>query len=70
MRSLGGILLLVGVFGFVYASDQVALAGGVPEGLSLAQSWGYTAMRWEAARYGAALSGVVGVILFMMPQGR
>lgn len=70
MRSLGALLVFAGIFGYVYAADQLALAGTVPEGLSLSQAWEYPAARWDTARYGAALAGVMGVILALWPKGR
>lgn len=70
VRRFGMILLVLGVFGFFYASSRASEAGAVPEGLSLSESIDHPAGRWELARYAAAGVAMFGVLLALFPQGR
>lgn len=70
VRKFGLILLLLGVFGFFYASSRASEAGPVPEGLSLSQSIDHPAGRWEMARYAAVGAAALGILLALFPQGR
>jgi hypothetical protein len=70
MRNFGAILLLLGVFGFFYASDRVEKAGPVPEGKTISEGLEYTAGRWEMVRYGCAGAAFIGLLLAFFPKGR
>jgi hypothetical protein len=70
MRNLGGILLLLGVLGFFYASSQQDKFEPVPAGLSVSESLKYPAARWEMARYGCAVVAGFGLLMAMFPKGR
>lgn len=70
MRTFGGILVLVGLFGFYYCSTRMAAAGPVPEGKSISESFEYEGGKWEVARYGAAIVGAFGLLMSFFPKGR
>jgi len=70
MRNFGGILLLLGILGFFYASAQLSDATPVPPGLSISESLEHPAGRWEFARYGSALVGGFGLLMALFPKGR
>ena len=70
MRNFGGILLLVGIIGFLYCSDRASKTGSVPEGKSISESLEYDAGRWEVGRYVCAGIGAFGLLMTMFPKGR
>lgn len=70
MRNFGGLLLLLGVLGFFYASAQLGRFEPVPDGLSVSESLRYPAGRWELIRYGCAGAAGVGLLLALFPKGR
>jgi hypothetical protein len=70
MRNFGGILLLLGVLGFFYASSQLEKLEPVPAGQTVSESLEYPAGRWEMARYACAGAGLLGMILALFPKGR
>jgi hypothetical protein len=70
MRNLGGIMLLLGILGFFYASSQAADLEPVPAGLSVGEGLKYPAGRWELARYACAGAAGLGLLLAMFPKGR
>jgi hypothetical protein len=70
MRNLGGILLLVGIGGFIYCHSQLGTAGPLPEGLTITEALEYSAGRFEVGRYAAAFMAVFGFLLVMFPKSR
>ncbi len=70
MRKFGGILLLLGIFGFFYATSKTAELEPVPEGLGVRESLQYPAGRWEVASYAIAAVAGMGLLLLLFPQGR
>jgi hypothetical protein len=70
MRNFGFVLLLAGVAGVWYCSQQVSRFEPLREGLSVEESLETDRGKWEAGRYGSAAGAVVGILLIMMPQGR
>jgi hypothetical protein len=70
MRNFGMIMLVLGIVGFLYASDQAKKYEPVPEGLSARESLDYPSSRWELARYGAAALAAAGVLMAVVPRGR
>jgi hypothetical protein len=70
MRNFGAILLLVGVFGFFYASSQIGKLEPVPAGVDIQDALRYAAGRWEMARYACAGAGFIGLLLAFFPKGR
>jgi hypothetical protein len=70
MRSSGGVLLVLGVLGFFYASSKLGEVEPLPEGLSISEGLHYPAGRWDAARYGCATVAGFGLLMAMFPKGR
>ena len=70
MRNLGGVLLLLGIFGFFYCSSRLSDAGPLPAGLSISESLEQPAGRWEMARYACASAAGFGLLMAMFPKGR
>jgi hypothetical protein len=70
MRRSGLILLLVGIFGFLYATQKTEGLDPVPDGLSIRESLQYPAGRWEVGRYAVAAVAGMGLLLLLFPKGR
>ena len=70
MRNFGIIVLVLGIFGYFYASGQEGQYEPVPEGLSVSKSLDYPAGRWQMARYGSAVLAGFGLLMGMFPKGR
>jgi hypothetical protein len=70
MRNVGGILLVLGILGFFYASSRLSAVEPLPEGLSISDSLKQPAGRWELARYGCAAVAGFGLLMAMFPKGR
>jgi hypothetical protein len=70
MRSFGGLLLIVGIAGFLYCGSQLASLEPVPEGLSLSGSFEHPAGRYELGRWVAACAAGFGFLMAMFPKGR
>jgi hypothetical protein len=70
MRNFGGVLLVLGVLGFFYASSRLEDSEPLPEGLSVSEGLHYPAGRWDVARYVCAGVAGVGLLMAMFPKGR
>jgi hypothetical protein len=70
MRNFGGILLLVGIFGFVYCGSQMDKYPPVPDGKSISESMAYPAGKWDVGRYACAMVAGFGLLMAMFPKGR
>jgi len=70
MRNFGIILLVLGVFGFFYASGKEGESEPVPQGLTAREALDYPAGRWQMARYGSAALAGFGLLMAMVPKGR
>jgi hypothetical protein len=70
LRSLGALLVAIGLFGFIYSSDQLGKAPPLPEDMSWRQALDEPAGMWETARYACALAGGIGLLLLLYPKGR
>jgi hypothetical protein len=70
MRNFGGILLLLGILGFFYASSRLETLEPVPDGLSMREGLQYPAGRWAVAQYAIATVGGMGLVLLLFPKGR
>jgi hypothetical protein len=70
MRNFGGILLLLGILGFLYASSQLERREPVPPGVSLSEGLERPAGRWELGRYACAGAAGIGLLLALFPKGR
>jgi hypothetical protein len=70
MRNFGGILLLLGIFGFVYCGAQIDKYEPVPDGKSISESLAYPAGKWDVGRYACAMAAGFGLLMAMFPKGR
>jgi hypothetical protein len=70
MRNFGGIVLLLGVLGFFYASAQLDKYDPVPMGKSIGESLEYPAGKWEMVRYGSLGAAGFGLLMALFPKGR
>jgi hypothetical protein len=73
MRTLGLVLIVAGIAGFVYFGDQLAKAPPSPENevaLTVSETLQYPSGRYEAGRYASATVGFFGVILMMLGKER
>lgn len=70
MRNFGGILLLLGIVGFLYFNSQLSSQEPVPPGLSVSKSLEYPAGRYEVARWASACAAGFGFLMAMFPKGR
>jgi len=70
MRNFGGILVILGILAFFYASSRLEEIEPLPEGLSTGESLKEPAGRWEMARYGCAALAGFGLLMAMFPKGR
>jgi hypothetical protein len=70
VRNVGGVLIVLGILGFFYASSKVSDAGPIPEGLSISEGLQYPAGRWDVVRYGCAGVAGFGLLMAMFPKGR
>ena len=70
MRNFGAVLLLLGVFGFLYCSSRLSETAPLPEGLSVEDSLRQPAGRWEMARYASGAAAGFGLLMAIFPKGR
>jgi hypothetical protein len=70
MRSLGGLLLLGGVVGFLYCSSQLSELPPIPDGTSLGDYVRYESGKFELGRYVGICAAFVGLLLALFPKGR
>jgi hypothetical protein len=70
MRTLGALLLLVGIVGFFYCSSHLSGLESIPEGTSLGNYLQYDAGKFELGRYLALIAGFIGILLSLFPKGR
>jgi hypothetical protein len=70
MRNFGGLLLLAGVLGFLFASSRLSGLDPVPAGTSISDYVRYEAGKWELARYAGGVASLVGLLLAVFPKGR
>lgn len=70
MRTIGLVLLAVGVLGFLYCSSQLSALDPVPAGIEVGEYMRYEAGKMELGRYAAAILGFIGLLLAFFPKGR
>lgn len=70
MRTLGALLILVGIVAFFYCSSHLEGLESIPEGTTLTRYLEYDAGKFELGRYGAVIAAFVGVLLSLFPKGR
>lgn len=70
MRTLGGLLLLIGAVGFFYCSSQLSDLPPVPDGTALGDYIRYESGKFELGRYVGMCTAFVGLLLALFPKGR
>lgn len=70
MRNFGGILLLLGIVGFLYCSSRLSDVAPLAPGLSVSEGLHEPAGRWEMARYACAGGAGLGLLMALFPKGR
>lgn len=70
MRTAGLVLLVGGLIGFYYASTRLSGFEPLPASVPISEYLQYESGKWELARYGSALSVLVGILLSLFPKGR
>jgi hypothetical protein len=70
MRNFGGIVLLLGVFGFFYSGSQIEKYEPVPDGKTVSEALQYPAGKWQTTRYACAATAGFGLLMAMYPKGR
>jgi len=70
MRNFGAMLIVAGIVGYIYCSDQLTKLEPVPEETSIGKSLEYPAGKFEVGRYAAVAGAFCGLLLAMYPQGR
>lgn len=70
MRNLGGLLLLLGVVGYFYASSRMSGLDPVAPELGVRESLSLPAGRWEMLRYGCAAGAGIGIVLALFAKDR
>ena len=70
MRNFGAIMLLAGILGFIYASQQLEKYEPVPAGVSVSEGLDRPAGRWDLARYACAGAAGIGLLMALFPKGR
>jgi hypothetical protein len=70
MRTLGAVLILIGIVGFFYCSSHLSGLESIPEGTDLSRYLEYDAGRYELGRYAAVIAALVGALLSLFPKGR
>jgi hypothetical protein len=70
MRNFGGVLVLLGIFGFVYCGTQIEKYEPVPAGKSVSEALEYPAGKWDVGRYACAGLAGFGLLMAMFPKGR
>ncbi len=70
MRNFGGIVLILGILAFFYASSRLEEVEPLPEGLSVSEGLEQPAGRWQMVRYGCAGVAGFGLLMLLFPKGR
>jgi hypothetical protein len=70
MRNFGAILLILGIGGFLYCSNQLSNLPPLASGLSVGDSLQQPAGRWDMARYACAAGAGFGLLMAIFPKGR
>jgi hypothetical protein len=70
MRKTGFVLLVAGLLGFFFCHTKLADLEPVPPGVEIGDYTEYEAGKLELARYGAAIVGLIGILMTLFPSGR
>lgn len=69
MRNRGGILLVIGIAGFIFCSVRASDLPPLDPALSITETLDTPRGRWEAARDASVFLGAVGALLAMFGRG-
>jgi hypothetical protein len=70
MRTFGLLLLIAGIAGGVYFSNELGGVDPLPTGLSISESLREPAGKLEAARDASVAAGIFGLIFIALWKGR
>jgi hypothetical protein len=70
MRNRGGIILVIGIAGFIYCSVRAADLPPLDPGLSISEILATPRGRWEALRDASVFVGACGAVLAVFGRGR
>ncbi len=70
MRTLGIVMLFLGVVAFFYCSGQMDAYPPLPTGLSVEEAWRYPQGRYQVGQWIAGFVGFVGLLFAVFPKGR
>jgi len=70
MRNMGVVLLAGGFLGFLYCTTRLSGLEPVPAGVDITDYMRYDAGVWELGRFGAAIAGLIGLLMSFFPKGR
>ena len=70
MRNLGIILIVLGVVGYLYCTNQMEGLEPLGANADLGDYFRNTAGRLELGRYGSAGAALIGLLMAFFPQGR
>jgi len=66
MRNYSGLLVAVGLVGFLYCSAELSKLEPVPPGLSMGRAFEYPAGKMEMGRYASAALAFFGILMIMV----
>ncbi len=70
MRTFGAVLVVLGIVGFIFASDQIEKLGPPAYELELSQYLRHPTGRMELLKFGSAVTGAIGLLFALYPKGR
>jgi len=70
MRNSGGIVLVIGIAGFIYCSMRAAELPPVDRGLSITETLAAPRGRWEGLRDASVFVAACGAVLAVFGRGR
>ena len=70
MRNRGGIILVIGIAGFLYSSVRLSELPPLPPGQSISEMLQSPRGRWEALRDVSVFVGAAGAVLALFSRGQ
>jgi hypothetical protein len=70
MRTLGLILIIAGIAGYLYCTNQMAGLAPLGANADAADYFRNTTGRLELGRYASAAAALIGLLMTFFPQGR
>jgi hypothetical protein len=70
MRGFGFVLLVAGVLGFYYCTQQLAGKEPISSQYSVEETLQTDQGKYEVGRFAAAGAALIGLLLALYPQGR